>query len=57
MKLDFHSEFSFHMEFSEVGGIDYKETFAPVIRDDSDTSDISALMGSKIHQINVKTAL
>lgn len=44
--------------FSEVEGIDYKETFAPVIRHESVRIllGVAASMGSKIHQMDVKTA-
>ena len=44
--------------FSQVEGVDYEETFAPVARYTSIRSIISiaAEMGWKIHQMDVKTA-
>ena len=44
--------------FSQVEGIDYDETFAPVARYTSIKSliSIAAEMGWKIHQMDVKTA-
>jgi hypothetical protein len=44
--------------FSQVEGIDYDETFAPVTRYSSIRSmlALSAQMGWKIHQMDVKTA-
>ena len=44
--------------FSQVEGVDYEETFAPVVRDTSICSIISIIaeMGWKIHQMDVKTA-
>ena len=44
--------------FSQVGGVDYEETFAPLARYTSIRSIISiaAEMGWKIHQMDVKTA-
>ena len=45
--------------FSQMEGIDYKETFAPIARYSSIISIISlvAQMGWKIHQMNVKTTI
>ena len=44
--------------FSQVEGVDYDETFAPVARYTSIRSliSIAAEMGWKIHQMDVKTA-
>jgi hypothetical protein len=44
--------------FSQVEGVDYDETIAPVARYTSIRTMISiaAEMGSKIHQLDVKTA-
>jgi hypothetical protein len=44
--------------FSQVEGVDYDETFAPVARYSSIRSvvSIAAEMGWKIHQMDVKTA-
>jgi len=44
--------------FSQVEGIDYEETFAPVARYTSIRSilALSAQMGCKIHQMDVKRA-
>jgi len=44
--------------FSQVEGIDYDETFAPVVRYTSVTSimAIAVEMGWKIHQMDVKTS-
>ena len=44
--------------FSQVEGVDYDETFAPVARYSSIRAVISiaAKMGWKIHQMDVKTA-
>ena len=43
--------------FSQIEGIDYEETFAPVARYSSIRSilALSAQMGWKIHQMDVKT--
>jgi hypothetical protein len=43
--------------FSQIEGIDYDETFAPVIRYSSIRSilALSAQMGWRIHQMDVKT--
>ena len=44
--------------FSQIEGIDYEETFAPVTRYSSIRSilDLSVQMGWHIHQMDVKTA-
>ena len=44
-------------EFSQVKGIDYEETFAPVARYSSIRSILALLvqMGWQIHQMDVKT--
>ena len=44
--------------FSQVEGIDYEDTFAPVGRYSSIISilELSTQMGSQIHQMDVKTA-
>jgi hypothetical protein len=44
--------------FSQIEGIDYEETFAPVVRYTSIRTFISiAEMGWRIHQMNVNTAI
>ena len=45
-------------EFSQIEGIDYDETFAPIARYSSIRSilSLSAQMGWRIHHMNVKTA-
>ena len=57
--IEKHKDIFVAKGFSQVEGIDYEETFAPVARYSSIRSILSlvAQMGWKIHQMDVKTTL